>query len=69
MIFINKFIDKIKMLETKRAKNFTISMREAKDLHGDITKLLLVLQTLQTPKEETDEVQYVEISGGDFTDK
>ena len=59
------------MLETKRAKNFTMSMREAKDLHGDITKLLLVLQTLQTPKEEEDEneVQMVEISGGDFLNK
>ena len=66
MIFINRFIDKIKMLESKQAKNLTMTMREAKDLHGDITKLLLVLQTLQTPKEESDEIQQVEISGGDF---
>ncbi len=54
------------MLESKQAKNLTMTMREAKDLHGDITKLLLVLQTLQTPKEESDEIQQVEISGGDF---
>ena len=66
MIHINKFIDKIKMLESKQSKNLMMSMREAKDLHGDITKLLLVLQTLQTPKEETDDAWMVEISGGDF---
>ena len=68
-IHINKFIDKIKMLESKQAKNFTMSLREAKDLHGDITKLLLVLQTLQTTKEESDEVQQVYITGGDFLTK
>ena len=69
MIHINKYIDKLKMLESKQSKTITMTMREAKDLHGDITKLLLVLQTLQTPKEESDEVQYVEISGGDFLNK
>ena len=68
-IHITKYIDKIKMLESKRAKNFTMSLREAKDLHGDITKLLLVLQTLQTPKEESDEVKQVYITGGDFLTK
>ena len=66
MIHINRFIDKIKMLEAKQAKNVTMTIREAKDLHGDITKLLLVLQDLQTKKEETSEVQDVEITGGSF---
>jgi len=71
MIHINKYIDKIKMLESKKAQTMTMSMREAKDLHGDITKLLLVLQTFQEPKEveEEPDVQYVEITGGGFTDK
>jgi hypothetical protein len=69
MIHINKYLDKIKMLESKQSKTFNMSMREAKDLHTDITKLLLVLQTLQTPKEEAkQDIEYVEISGGNFTD-
>jgi len=42
-------------------------MRDAKDLHSDITKLLLTLETLHTrnvqPKEET---ITVELSGGGF---
>ena len=71
MLHINRFIDKIKMLESKQAKDLTMSMRDAKDLHSDITKLLLVLQTLQTPDDvqEESEIQHVEITGGNFTDK
>lgn len=66
MLHINRFIDKIKMLESKQAKDFSMSMRDAKDLHGDITKLLLAVQELQLKKEETNEVQVVEITGGGF---
>ena len=72
-IHINRFIDKIKTLENKQAKQLTMTMREAKDLHGDITKLLLALQELQLlmqkQQEESAEVQQVEISGGDFLSK
>jgi hypothetical protein len=44
-----------------------MTMREAKDLHSDITKLLLTLESLHTrntqPKEE---IITVELSGGGF---
>jgi len=66
MIHINRFIDKIKMLESKQTTQLTMSMREAKDLHGDITKLLLVLQELQTKKPTPTKSAKVEIAGGDF---
>jgi hypothetical protein len=69
MIHINRFIDKIKMLESRQAKELTLTMREAKDLHGDITKLLLVLQTLQTAEPEDESDGQIEITGGGFTDK
>jgi hypothetical protein len=39
-------------------------MRDAKDLHADITKLLLVLQNNQT--NDSDEVIEVQITGGKF---
>jgi len=65
-LHINRFIDKIKMLESKQAKDFSMSMRDAKDLHSDITKLLLAVQELQLKKKETNEVQVVEITGGGF---
>jgi hypothetical protein len=43
MIHINNFIDKIKFFESKHSKDFIIPLTEAKNLHSDITKLLLVV--------------------------
>jgi len=65
-IHINRFIDKIKMAESKRMKAVSLSIQEAKDLHGDITKLLLVLQELQSNKSDDNTIQKIEVSGGDF---
>ena len=66
MNHINRFIDKIKMSESKQLKKIELTIKEARDLHADITKLLLVLQELQEPpaKSDSDEVQKVEIDGG-----
>lgn len=66
MIHINRFIDKIKMLESKQSKDFTMTMREAKDLHGDITKLLLAVYELQSKAAQAEQVQKVELDGGSF---
>ena len=63
-IHINKFIDKIKSLEAKNAKQMTMSIQEARDLHGDITKILLVLQEMQ--QADKTKVEKVELTGGDF---
>jgi hypothetical protein len=45
-----------------------MSLRDAKDLHADITKLLLTLEILRSEQQKgkTDEVIQVEIGGGDF---
>ena len=63
MIHINNFIDKIKFFESKNSKDFVMPLREAKNLHSDITKLLLVLQQLQTKEEEN---TTVELKGEDW---
>ena len=62
---INTFIDKIKYFESRNSQNFNMTMREAKDLHTDITKLLLVLEELHTTPntQTTDEVVNIEIKG------
>jgi len=63
-LHINRFVDLIKAHESRGQRDFIMTMREAKDLHGDITKLLLTLETLHTqPKPET---ITVELSGGSF---
>lgn len=63
-LHINRFVDNIKAHESRGQRDFVMTMREAKDLHSDITKLLLTLESLHTrPKEET---VTVELNGGSF---
>lgn len=64
-LHINRFIDSVKAHEARGQRDFVMSMRDAKDLHGDITKLLLVLQHLQDSRAESQEIQVV-VSGGSF---
>jgi uncharacterized HAD superfamily protein len=63
---INTFIDKIKFLETKNAKEFSMTIREAKDLHADITRLLLVMQELTQNHNKSQEPIQVELRGDGF---
>ena len=66
-LHINRFVDSIKAHESRGQRDFVMTMREAKDLHSDITKLLLTLEILHRqntrPQEET---ITVELSGGSF---
>lgn len=64
-LHINRFVDNIKAHESRNARDFTMSMRDAKDLHADITKLLLTLETMYTQSQQ-DEVIEIEMSGGSF---
>jgi hypothetical protein len=67
-LHINRFIDNLKAHEARGQRDFSMSMRDAKDLHGDITKLLLALQALNQRLEQaqTDSVVTVELTGGSF---
>jgi hypothetical protein len=64
-LHINRFVDSIKAHEARGQRDFSMSMRDAKDLHADITKLLLALQVLQTQAEK-DSVIEIQIDGGGF---
>jgi len=68
MIHINNFIDKIKFFESKNSKDFIIPLSEAKNLHSDITKLLLVLQETQITKQPSADksTSKSNISGGQW---
>jgi hypothetical protein len=68
IMHIQKFVDRIRGQEARGMRDFTMTMNEAKDLHADITRLLLQLHTLQTeasktPKNDTVQVQ---IGGGGY---
>ena len=66
-LHINRFIDLIKAQESRGGRDITMSLKDAKDLHSDITKLLLVVETLRERQSAPqDEVIKVEIDGGTF---
>ena len=46
-IHLQKFVDRVRGFEARGAREFTMSIQDAKDLHADITRLLLDLQNLR----------------------
>ena len=65
-LHIHRFIDAIKATEARGQRDLQISLRDAKDLHGDITKLLLTLEQLREQVVLAAEPVTVEIQGGSF---
>ena len=55
--------------EARGAKEFTMSIQDAKDLHADITRMLIDLQTLRenaATQAQEPEVITVQMDGGAF---
>lgn len=65
-LHINRFIDSVKSAESRGQKDFIMPMREAKDLHADITKLLLALELTRQQLADQNSVVTVELAGGSF---
>jgi hypothetical protein len=69
-LHINRFVDRVKAADARSQRDFTMSMADAKDLHADITKLLLALQVLHEQHANntaaTPATGEVEITGGSF---
>jgi hypothetical protein len=67
-LHIQKFVDRLRGAEARGTKDYVMSLNEAKDLHADITRLLLELENLriQAEKAKTEEVITVEVGGGRF---
>ena len=64
-LHINRFVDAIKAAESRGQRDLTMSLRDAKDLHGDITKLLLTLEGMRSQNAQSKEESItVELSGG-----
>jgi hypothetical protein len=67
-IHLQKFVDRVRGHEARGSRDFVMSMADAKDLHADITRLLLDLQTLRetTVKPPQEDVVTVQMNGGSF---
>lgn len=64
-LYIRKFIDRVQACDSKGVNDFVWPLTDAKNLHGDITKLLLDIELLQQNK-TSEEVVQVEVTGGDW---
>lgn len=68
-IHLQKFVDRVRGHEARSSRDFIMSMADAKDLHADITRLLIDLQNLReqaVSSASTDEVITVTMDGGKF---
>jgi hypothetical protein len=66
---LQKFVDRVRGFEARGAKDFIMSMSDAKDMHADITRLLIDLQNLREQAvkfAEKEEVITVTMDGGKF---
>lgn len=65
-LYIRRFIDRLQQLELKNSRDFVWPINEAKNLHNDITRLLLDIQTVAQANPPDDQVIEVELKGEDF---
>lgn len=69
-LHINQFVDRLKAADSRQQREFSMSMTDAKNLHADITKLLLALHELQslqeTARQNSNDIPEVTVSGGSF---
>jgi|TARA_R110000868_G_scaffold268932_2_gene528209 hypothetical protein len=62
-LYIRKFIDRVAQCDATNAQDFVWNMQDAKNLHGDITKLLLDIELLQK-NNQTEQPNEIEVDGG-----
>ena len=68
-IHLQKFVDRVRGFEARGSKEFTMSIQDAKDMHADITRMLLDLQMLRenaAAQAQEPEVVTVQMDGGAF---
>ena len=65
-LYILKFMDRLQQLELKGSRDFTCPINDAKNLHKDITKLLLDIQEVRNQTPQDEQVINVELKGEDF---
>ena len=67
-LHIQKFVDRVRGSELKGSKDFVMTIEDAKNLHTDLTQLLLELYSLRVKLSESavEEVITIKVDGGSF---
>ena len=61
----NRFLDRILAAESRQQRDVTMTVQEARALHTELTRLLLIAEELRTHAVAGENVK-IEIKGGDF---
>jgi hypothetical protein len=67
-LHIQRFVDRVQGNESRGAKDFVMSMSDARAMHADLTRMLLELNELRVAaaQKQQDEVITVEVKGANF---
>ena len=67
-LHLQKFVDRVRGIEARGGRDLVMSMTEAKDLHADITRLLIDLQQLRetVATNQVEETITIRMDGGSF---
>lgn len=67
-LHITRFLEKVRAAESRQQRDITLTVTEARDLHADITRLLLALTALQesAASRSQDTGGPITLDGGNF---
>ena len=65
-LHIHRFVDLIKATESRGQRDLHMTLKDAKDLHADITKLLITLEQMRQTHTQPQVTNNIELSGGSF---
>lgn len=65
MLHINRFLDRLRTAESRQQRDVILTVQEARDLHADITRLLLRVEQQESSKSDT-QITSIEVRGGSF---
>jgi hypothetical protein len=65
-LHIQRFINLLRAAESRQQREVTLTINEARDLHADITRLLLARENNDITQDNKPETIEVRLSGGTF---
>lgn len=67
-LHITRFVDRVRTAEQRQQRDILLTLREAQDLHADITKLLATMAALQQEPDQkpSNNVIQIDMDGGSF---
>lgn len=67
-LHIMRFVDRVRTAEQRQQRDILLTLREAQDLHADITKLLATMTALQQELDQkpSNNTIQIDMDGGSF---